>query len=166
MSVVFIGIGNGEDLNGLDDMVKTYKGLGCRDNVRYVPYGADENHQNLAKLALHDIPKQLEEYFLGKNFHPDPAQVQNEIAVLPYSPLTDIEVPMVFNSTTGEATVTGGVNPATHDFSTKVTLAELRRLAQKINANPTFRRVKSNISANSIRKARYKINRLVGQNIL
>jgi Copine len=166
LSIVFIGIGKGTDLAELAAIVQPQKGVACRDNIRYVPCEVGGDRQNLAKLALQDIPRQLEEYFLSKNIHPDPTHAKDEIDVLPYSPVTDIEVPMEINAATGEISVTDDVKPPTHDFTTKVTLAELKRLGQKINANPTFGRIKRNINAKAVRQARYKINRLVGQNIL
>ena len=52
------------------------------------------------------IPMQLEEYFLRNNIHPDRTHVKEEIDVLPYSQVTDIEVPIVVNAATGEITVT------------------------------------------------------------
>lgn len=166
ISIVFIGIGKGDDLSSLAEIITTRQKSGLRDNVRYVPYGVGENQHHLAKLALQDIPKQLEEYFLSKNIHPDPTHLKDEIDVLPYSPVTDVEVPMEINAATGEIKVTGDVNPVTQDFSAKLTLTELKRLGQKINANPTFGRIKRNINKNAVRQARYKINRLVGQSIL
>ena len=85
------------------EISSAHKSSGCRDNVKYVPHcGAGVSQQHLANLALQDIPKELEEYFRGKNIHPDPVDVKDEIAVLPYSPATDFEVPMETNAATGE----------------------------------------------------------------
>jgi hypothetical protein len=167
MSVVFVGIGSNVELTGLSQIGITHLSAGSRDNVQYVHYETDVAQQSLTKAALQNIPKQLENYFVGKKIYPEPAQVTEEITVLPYSAVHDIEVPMVINEATGEATVTADVKPPNNnDVKTKFTLAELKRIGKQINANPTFRTIKRNINAKTIRQARYKINRMVGQKIL
>jgi Copine len=167
LSVVFVGIGTKVNLSGLSQIGSVNKNAGLRDNVRYVHYETDMDQQLLTKAALKDIPIQLETYFIGKNMYPERAHDVEEIIVLPYHKVADIEVPMVINETTGEVTVTADVKPPnTNDVKTKLTLSELKRIGKQINANPTFRTIKQNINAKTIRQARYKINRMVGQKIL
>jgi Copine len=167
LSVVFIGIGAAADLEGLKGIENSHKSSGCRDSVRFVQYRTDMDPQALTLSALQDIPQQLETYFIGKNIHPGPPYVAEEIAVLPYSPVEDVEVPMVINQSTGEVTVTADVKPPDHHgASTGITLAEIKKLGKKINQNRTFQRIKYNVNSQAIYKAKCKVNRIVGHSIL
>lgn len=167
LSVVFIGIGTGVDLEVMKGIENSRKSAGCRDNVRFVHYRADFDPQQLSLAALQDIPSQLEAYFIGKNIHPGPPYVAEEISVLPYISTEDIEVPMVINQATGEVTVTADVKPPDHhEATTGTALAEIKKFGKKINQNKTFQRIKHNVNSQAIYKAKCKVNRIVGHSIL
>jgi hypothetical protein len=167
ISVVFIGIGTEVDVTRLKRIEIDHRVAGYRDSVRFVHYRTDLDQETLTKAALQDIPEDLQTYFLGRNIHPNPIIIADEIAVLPYSPTDDVAVPMEINQTTGEVIVTADVKPPkSHDITASSAMSELKKFSKNLHQNKTLRTIKRNINSRTVRQARQKVNRFVGHSIL
>ena len=102
ISIIFVGIGSG-DFGDLSTLSRTTE----REFTCFVAYEALKEHaEDLTAAALVHIPSQLVSYFQSKNVFPNPEQPPADIAVTPYEPANDIEVPMTIDAS-GEPTVTG-----------------------------------------------------------
>jgi hypothetical protein len=163
LSVVIVGVGDG-DFSGSKQLETCHEKFSGRDMVRFVPYKAGQDHDQLTEAALDPIPKQLETYFVSHEIYPEPESESNEIEVQPYDETADVEVPMVI-SEANEVTVTEDVKPPKEEFGAKI-LKLGKDLHKEIKRNKAVGKIKRHFNRKARGKAKQKINKLLGARVL
>lgn len=166
MSIVFIGIGKEEDLNATKQQVlDSNKQPGRRQFLTFVHFQEGQNVDLLTEAALHDIPTQLESYFLSKEIYPLLGSPTDDVAVLPYNPASDIAVPMEINSVTGQVVVTEDVKPPETTQTKRSAFGELKKLGTKLKSNKLVGKLTKKLDKNTINMAKGKISQLIGKKL-
>ena len=107
MSVVIVGVGKAGGFVNSKKLAEPVEG--SRNKVTFVRYQKNQDTNIVAKAALHNIPAQLEAYFIGKDIYPQPESESDEILVEPYDETEEVDVPLEFNDA-GEVTLSRGVD--------------------------------------------------------
>jgi len=99
LSVVIVGLGKGGGFANSKKLAEPV--AGSRHKVTFVRY--QRGQKAVTKAALHNLPTQLEEYFISKQIYPQPDSDSEEISVEPYNEAEDIDVPLEFDGAGGVA---------------------------------------------------------------
>lgn len=155
LSIVFVGVGSG-DFGKMNSMT----GTDNREFVRFVPYrDLKGDPQRLTEAALDNLPSQIESYFHGRAIFPNHPVPPDDIAVLPYVPAEDIEVPMEVDAN-GEPVVTGEAQTPSEPSKTQEVLGGAFKFGSGI-----VRKVKNRKMGQFKRRVKNEVNKLSKQTL-
>ena len=107
MSIVIVGVGKGGGFANSRKLAEPVEGL--RNKVTFVHFQKNKDANTVIRAALHNIPAQLEAYFIGKEIYPQSESESEDVSVEVYDEADEVDVPLEFNEA-GEVTLSRGVD--------------------------------------------------------